>query len=238
MKRSTRLRRQSRQTRHSRRPPLRLTPYAWAKLLHLRDLGGTEVGGFGVSSPDNLLLVEDVQLVQQQCTPVTVKFDDSSVADYFDAQVDSGRTPEQFGRIWVHTHPGNSPHPSCTDEETFARCFGSADWAMMFIVARGGQTYARLRFNAGPCGDLVLPVEIDFAESFPAADPAAWDSEYRQMVVVEPDRPREPQLAQLVHDRMGWPEDYSLRFGDAWYDSIPQDVYSDLPLELLDDGFH
>lgn len=179
-----------------------------------------------------------MRLVQQQCTPVTVKFGDSSVADYFDAQVDSGRTPQQFGRIWVHTHPGNSPHPSCTDEDTFERCFGSTDWAVMLIVARGGQTYARLRFNTGPCGDLVLPVEIDFTEPFPAADPAAWNIEYRQMVAVEPDRPREPQLAQLVHDRRGWPDDYSPRFNDAWLESCPRDVYPDLPLELIDDGFH
>src|SRR3954452_11481417 len=79
-----------------RSPPLRLTPYAWAKLLHLRDRGETEVGGFGVSRPGDLLLVEDVQLVRQECSPVTVKFDDESVADYFDRQVDLGRRPEEF----------------------------------------------------------------------------------------------------------------------------------------------
>ena len=116
---------------------------------------------------------------------MTVKFDDSSVADFFDAQVDQGRTPEQFGRIWIHTHPGNSPYPSGTDEETFDRCFGSSNWAIMFILARGGQTYARLRFNSGPSGDLELPVEIDFQQPFPAADPAGWKAEYRAAVSIE-----------------------------------------------------
>ena len=62
--------------------PLRLTPYAWAKLLRLRDLGPTEVGGFGISAVDDLLLVEDIQLVEQLCTSMSVKFDDGSVADY------------------------------------------------------------------------------------------------------------------------------------------------------------
>ena len=33
--------------------PLRLTPYAWAKLLRLRDLGDTEVGGFGAHLPSH-----------------------------------------------------------------------------------------------------------------------------------------------------------------------------------------
>ena len=26
----------------------------------------------------------------------------------FDEQVDAGLKPEQFGRIWLHTHPGNA----------------------------------------------------------------------------------------------------------------------------------
>lgn len=35
----------------------------------------------------------------------------------------------------------------------------------MFIVAGGGQTYARLRLNAGPSDELLLAVEIDFQEA-------------------------------------------------------------------------
>jgi hypothetical protein len=165
--------------------PLRLTPHAWAKLLRLRDLGRTEVGGFGISAADDLLLIEDVRLVRQLCTPVTVRFDDESVADYFDEHVDKGLAPERFGRIWVHTHPGNCPDPSTTDEETFERCFGQADWALMFILARGGRTYARLRFRAGPGGQVLLPVEIDFGQPFAASDWAAWDVEYLQSVTEE-----------------------------------------------------
>ena len=40
-------------------PTLRFSPTAWAKLLFLRDLGDTEVGGFGISAADDLLYVED-----------------------------------------------------------------------------------------------------------------------------------------------------------------------------------
>ena len=64
-------------------PSLRFTPIAWAKLLFLRDYGNTEVGGFGIAAEDDLLLVEDVQLVQQVCSWVSVTFDDASVADFF-----------------------------------------------------------------------------------------------------------------------------------------------------------
>ena len=92
--------------------PLRLTPYAWRKLLFLRDFGPTEVGGFGISAPDDLLLIEDISLVRQKCSPVTVKFDDQAVADHFDDYVDLDYAVERFARIWVHTHPGDSASPS------------------------------------------------------------------------------------------------------------------------------
>ncbi len=96
-------------------PSLRFSPTAWAKLLFLRDLGDTEVGGFGVASAEDLLLVEDVKLVRQTCTGASVAFDDASVADFFGEQVDRGVKPERFGRIWVHTHPGNWADPSTID---------------------------------------------------------------------------------------------------------------------------
>jgi proteasome lid subunit RPN8/RPN11 len=166
---------------------LRLSPYAWAKLLLLRDIGDTELGGFGISAAEDFLAIEDIRLVEQVCTAVTVKFSDQSVADYFDQCVDQGLHPEQCGRIWIHTHPGNSARPSSTDEETFARCFGGSDWSVMLIVAAGGQTYARLHFRAGPGGDLELPVEIDYDLPFGEATHQAWRDEYDANVLV--DRP-------------------------------------------------
>jgi hypothetical protein len=151
-------------------------------LLFLRDTGPTEVGAFGISSPSDLLLVEDLVLLQQDCTEVTVRFDDGSVADHFDRQVDLGRTPEQVGRIWIHTHPGSCPLPSRTDETTFSRCFGSSDWAILFILARGGKSYARIRFTAGPGGEMELAVGIACEGPFPAADTATWVRGYQECV--------------------------------------------------------
>lgn len=162
----------------SHRPGLRFSPLAWAKLLYLRDYGPTEVGGFGITPADDLLYVEDVRLVRQVCTGVSVRFDDAAVADFFDEQVDAGRKPEQFARLWLHTHPGNSPQPSSTDELTFTRAFGSADWAVMFIVASDGPTYARLRFNVGPGGAVELKAAVDYSRPFAGSDQAAWEAEY------------------------------------------------------------
>ena len=109
---------------------------------------------------------------------VSFAFKDEAVADFFDEQVDRGLRPAQFGRIWIHTHPGKCPQPSSTDEETFARVFGSADWSVMFILACGGATYARLQFSAGPTGFLQIPVRVDYSQPFEASDQAAWELEY------------------------------------------------------------
>lgn len=169
-------------TPRPKRPVLQFTPTAWAKLLFLRDAGDTEIGGFGITSAGDLLLVEDIALVLQACTATHVKFDDSSVADFFDAQVDAGRQPQEFSRIWIHTHPGVSAGPSQTDEQTFERVFGSTDWTVMFILARGGQSYGRLRYNLGPGADVELPVEVDFGQSFTGSNEKVWQLEYEQFV--------------------------------------------------------
>lgn len=166
---------------------LQFTPTAWAKLLYLRDCGDTEVGGFGVAAADDVLLVEDVQLVRQRCTWASVTFDDDSVADFFDRQVDEGLRPDQFARIWVHTHPGDCPRPSMTDESTFDTVFGRCDWAVMFILACSGQCYARLRFNVGPGFEAEVPVAIDYRRPFSGSAVERWQEEYAANVQVLPD---------------------------------------------------
>ena len=100
--------------------------------------------------------------------------------------VDLGLPPERFARVWIHTHPGNSASPSCVDEETFVRSFGRSDWALMFILAQGGQTTARLRFHVGPGGDCELPVDVDFFCDFAAPNRTAWKEEYQRCVCVPP----------------------------------------------------
>ncbi len=166
-------------------PVLRFLPTAWAKLLYFRDRGDTEIGGFGITKADDLLYVEDFVTVKQEVTGASISFDDEAVADLFDNQVDAGRKPEQFARIWLHTHPGNSAQPSSTDEETFQRVFGNCQWALLFVLALGGKSYARLRFNVGPGGSVVIPVVVDYSQSFGPSDHVAWETEYQANIKAE-----------------------------------------------------
>ena len=145
-------------------PPasVRFAPLAWLKLLTFLHADDVEVGGFGIAASEDLLYVQEFAPLKQSVTSVTVEFDDAAVADHFDACVDRGIAPQRCARIWLHSHPGHSPLPSRVDEDTFARVFGASDWSAMVIIARGGATYARLHFSAGPGGDLLVPVEVDW----------------------------------------------------------------------------
>jgi hypothetical protein len=196
---------------------LRFSPTAWAKLLFLRNAGDTEIGGFGIAPADDLLFVEDVRLVKQACTWVSAEFDDQSVADFFDTQVDEGRQPEQFFRLFMHTHPGDSPQPSMTDEETFARVFGRSDWALMFILARDGQCYARLRFNVGPGADVELRVEVDYGQPFGGSDWDLWHEEYLANVhTPSPDPPEKRAIEKKSSSPATDDELVEDRWRDTW----------------------
>jgi len=63
---------------------------------------------------------------------------------------------------------GDSPEPSVIDEETFARVFGGCQWSVVFIVAQDNKTYARLSFNVGPSGQMLIPIEVDYSQNFGA----------------------------------------------------------------------
>lgn len=187
------------------------------------------MGAFAQSDPQDLLLVSDIHLVKQQTSVITVAFDDAAVADFYDDMVDQGIKPEECGRIWAHSHPGNSAEPSGTDDETFSRCFGSTDWSLMFILARGGQTYARMQFRAGPSGTFQIPVEVAYEQPFQGSDHPAWQAEYERCVhPIQPHIPIELPFLSFVQD----PVVYDQR--DEWIDT---DTYYNLEMHYDEIGF-
>jgi hypothetical protein len=52
----------------------------------------------------------------------------------------------------------------------------------MFIIARNGDVYARLRFNTGPGGEIELSTTIDYDTDFPASDRGSWEQEFFKSV--------------------------------------------------------
>jgi proteasome lid subunit RPN8/RPN11 len=194
------------ETEEQERISLRFSPTAWAKLLYFRDRSDNEIGGFGISGPEDLLFVKEFVPVKQEVDVASFKFDDSAIADFFDAQVDLGRRPVQFARIWLHSHPGDSPAPSLVDEDTFDRVFGKCQWAVLFVVARNDRTYAKLRFNVGPGGDVLIPAEIDYSADFGPSEHDQWDAEFTANVkaVEWLARKSDPELQANDHDLSGF----------------------------------
>ena len=196
----------------------------------MRDMTDNEVGGFGITQADDLLFVTDFALVKQKVTAVSVSFEDESVADLFEDQVEAGRKPEQFARLWLHTHPGDSPEPSCTDESTFERVFGSCDWSIMCIIAQDSSTFARLRFNTGPGGEIKIPVCVDYSCEFDAADFEAWHQQYLANVTEDTifsltGKPKKSKTAEA--------EEIGV-FGSSGFDTLscssPEDLVEELEL--------
>lgn len=172
---------------------LRFTLYSWRKLCYIRDLGDTEVSFFAVSRRDDPGLVIDVRMPYQTGSMAYTEFDEERLANFFEDMVDAGLHPEEFGRIWCHTHPGQSASPSGKDEDTFKEEFGATNWAIMFILGKGSnaQTTCRIKYRNHPELEHVLgthvskelDVEVDLEADCPAINQDArelWKQEYEE----------------------------------------------------------
>lgn len=198
---------------------LRFAPMAWLKWQYLCHAGPTEVAGLGLSSAHDSLYVEDILVVGQRATAVTVAFDDDAIAELFDQMTDQGIAPHRFARIWLHSHPGSSATPSGVDEATFSRVFSACDWSVMAILSRSSATYGRLQFNAGPGGSVELPVISDWqawprylATSVLDSLTSCWQREYEQCVKPVPfhhpellsEEPTEVLSDIILPDQFSW----------------------------------
>lgn len=156
---------------------------AWLKLQYLCHLGNTEIGGYAISTSEAPLYIKEFHIIKQYVSSVTVSFDDMGLAQFADKQLDRGYEPKNYFRIWCHTHPGDCPLPSETDEETFHRIFENCDWGLMFILSRTGKTYARLRYFNGPKFSRELPVNVDWSDTdWVHEDTSDWEIEYHENV--------------------------------------------------------
>lgn len=163
---------------------LHFSPTAWAKLMYWRDLGPTEVAGFCRTDPQDPYAVLDAVLLPQVASRQWVALDGPGVADYFDQQVDLGRQPRDFARIWFHTHPGPCARPSQTDRVTFEQAFGCPAEAVILILARCGRTFAQLRSHGER---WPLRVTVDFRRDFKGSNFPEWEQAYRRNVKVVTD---------------------------------------------------
>ena len=171
--------------KYSTKKVLFFSPYALAKLKFICGIKALEVGGYGITKANNPLHIVDFALVKQKVSMAFVSFDPEGIADYFEDQVILKRKPEQFARIWIHTHPGGlSSRPSPTDEITFKDAFGICDWSVMLIMSQGHGTYARLHRQSVK-KDVFLRVINKKSKSSFGKFEKTWTLEYEDKVEEE-----------------------------------------------------
>ncbi len=161
---------------------LRITPYAWAKLVWLRDRGNTEVAGYATTATDDPLLITDLRLIKQKCTIVTFDLDPNDIAEDVEHTLDAGLMPWMTHNILWHTHPSNNTDPSSVDEKNFEKAFSHPNWAIMLIVGQDGSAYCRLKMNTGPGTVSLLDVVIEYGVEFGGSNPEEWEKEYKAKV--------------------------------------------------------
>lgn len=163
---------------------LRFTAYSWAKFNYLRDLNDAEVFCFAITDPTDPLLIKDLWVPKQKVTSASVDLDSEDLAIRYE-QMGETAPLSSFTRIWLHTHPGNSASPSGTDVDTQTKIFGTTEWSVMAILAKGGDFYSELMWW-GPGGSnqvrVKIPWQIDWHEPFEGADPDRWSAEYIENV--------------------------------------------------------
>jgi len=184
--------------RPARREPkptaLTFAPLAWLKLRLFLHTDEVEVGFFGISAANDLLYVDDLAVLKQTVTQVTVAFDDVAVAEHFDRCADAGIGPARCGRIWVHTHPAAPPRPVSPTKRRSSACSASAigpSWRSSRETARGTPV---LRSMPDRAVAAIIPVHVDWerlpkdllnAEGSIGEMISGWMDEYGENVLPE-----------------------------------------------------
>lgn len=140
---------------------LRISPAAFQKVAYFTKKT-VEVGGFAITSPEDPALIIDFVVLKQTSSVASFDFDKDGMQDYLNEMVDRGISPNNCFRIYIHTHPGNSPQPSSVDDEQFDELMENYPWFCMVIFAKDLSTYARVKMTQG-CGiEAELDLEIDW----------------------------------------------------------------------------
>lgn len=118
---------------------------AWLKVMVWATAADGEVTMMGVTRDKDALYVEDVVLLDQEVTTVSVDMYGGALAAHMEECAAKGIEPRGCMRVWIHTHPRGVTAPSGTDWATFRETFGGGDHAVMFIMcAESGWMCAKL----------------------------------------------------------------------------------------------
>ncbi len=151
-------------------PKLRFSPIAWQKIIIGMEYSKNEIGFWGITDKNDGLWVCDVYVPEQEVSSATTDFKDGACLKYLTTYAKQGYAPYQLGRVWIHTHPGNSTEPSGKDRHTFKTLIGQSAIGCMVIFGQNHTAQAWLLLTnpeqlQGQF-ELKIPVEIDWHCSY------------------------------------------------------------------------
>lgn len=182
------------------KPVLSMTPEAYLQWLWYAGNLKTEIFMFGMTPPDNPLLIDRLYIPKQEATSASVEVDSEDHQQFILRCVDEGLQPHQFTSIFLHTHPGRmGTSPSHTDWEEFNKFYSHIPHAVMGILNGEGEYTVVLRLNrpelkatADIDCSLTVPslrvpdfwecVERGLCEGLPPLDPKVWKTEADQRI--------------------------------------------------------
>jgi len=109
---------------------------------------------------DGSILVKELHILKQISDWASCEITKDGFLQYDRMMEERKLEPHQYGRVWLHTHPGKSATPSKTDWENFRR-FQDYGWALMLILASDwtatGHLWIRDSYSAV---GSVVPVDV------------------------------------------------------------------------------
>lgn len=230
-------------TRHQ----LVLSVYAYYKWKYMCYSTPLEVSAYGFARGDqsfqDLLYIEDLVILDQECSTAYTTMDADAILEYYDKLADRDIPLQRGTRVWFHTHPVMSAEPSSTDTDTFAESFDGPDWSVMAIISQTDDMSARLKITT-PLAAIEedINIKVDWSSysrdlKRMAMEMESWEEEIKTRVrklkpPVAAPMPATSNLQELWDTRTGWKQ--PSREQQEWADWEAQ-KYASLNQQLAED---
>lgn len=166
-------------------PELLFSEYAWHKLKYLYDKSvdkKTEISFCGISTAEKPLYVKDVVMPKQKGHSTETEWDSEDISEFVNQMLDKGYKPEEFFRIWIHTHPGFSCNPSGHDEKQIVELFGNVNFGVMAIMGKDHKMSAHLILNYKSLRTITeIPVKYELPDY--SEHHEKWDEEIEEAII-------------------------------------------------------
>ena len=138
------------------RPVIYILPLAKIKLDAYVRFAEGEISGLGKVGRlgREELLIEDILLFDQECTPSSTKLDQGKIADFLVDMIESGEDPSCI-RLWWHSHADIGSCWSAKDDETI--CGFNNEWMVSLVTNFAGDYLCRV--------DAFVPVQMTVYET-------------------------------------------------------------------------